>query len=340
VTKLVTVAALLLTVVLIGGGVALGLARARQDYAAPLVAPVPKNDVPPKTPTVPKSMTDQELLRGHWKVEMASTKGIKEQVWVFTGDKITIKFQNGAKEGKPRAHEIFSYRLDTTKRPREIELVPTAALLDGGQGETLPGIYELAGDSLKLCYRDGKLRPTSFERDPAFARDRGRRLFVLRRDPAGEFKDIAKEYDEGEQNVFRRDKYEKRALELAQQHPKEQFAVDALLWILRRGWRGDMLLLATSQPFGPSSGKALKLLAKDYAADKRAGDAKIVFALAPPEADQFLQAVMEKNPDRQAQARACFILAERGKWLAEQARFNSTIERPADNDEERRTSNR
>jgi thiol-disulfide isomerase/thioredoxin len=88
-------------------------------------------------------------------------------------------------------------------------------------------------------------------------------------------------------------------------------------------------------PFGQSACKALEILAKDHATDRRAAAMAMFLTLAPVEADQFLRALMEKNPDRAVQARACLALAHRAKWRADVARVNSTLARPADNEEER-----
>jgi RNA polymerase sigma factor (sigma-70 family) len=147
-----------------------------------------------------------------------------------------------------------------------------------------------------------------------------------------QFKALVKEFDEGSQHVSRRDKYEVQVLELAQKHPKEPFAVDALLWILKRGWqRNGGILLATSQPFGKSASKAFELLARNYAEDKRVGVmVQFLLSLAPPAAEEFLLAVMKKNPDRTIQAGACLGLATRFQWLASLARFNADLTRRGD----------
>jgi RNA polymerase sigma factor (sigma-70 family) len=139
-----------------------------------------------------------------------------------------------------------------------------------------------------------------------------------------EFKALVKAFDAGEQNVFLRDKYEKLVLQLALDHPKEPFVVDALLWILKRGWQPNGgILLATSMPFGQSAGKALQLLARDHVGDKRAGAIAGFLGLAPAEADLFLRALMEKNPDRNVQGHACLALAVRARRRAEEARSDA-----------------
>ncbi len=151
-----------------------------------------------------------------------------------------------------------------------------------------------------------------------------------------QFRTLVKEYDDGPSRVSRREPYEKRALKLAQENPKEPFAVDALLWVLKRGWQPNGgILMATTQPFGESASKALELLAKDYATDKRVGEIVESLGLAPPAADQFLLAVLDKNLDRNVKARACLSLASRYKNQAELAQINSTQRTVAPSQEER-----
>ncbi len=48
-------------------------------------------------------------------------------------------------------------RIDPTKRPKAMDIVFEAA----GKKEVLPGIYELQGDTLRICY-GGKERATEF----------------------------------------------------------------------------------------------------------------------------------------------------------------------------------
>jgi RNA polymerase sigma factor (sigma-70 family) len=204
-------------------------------------------------------------------------------------------------------------------------------------------VTALLGGGLALGLAQERIGPAAPSPAPSSSAgpDKGDDVPKPKNDAEEEFKALVKEYDEGEQNVFRRDKYEKRALELAQMNPKESFAVDALLWILRRGWQPNGgILLATTAPFGPASRKALELLARDYAADKRVGRQAEFLLLAPPEADPFLRALMEKNPDREVQARACLALASRGQWYAEQARFQSAALPPAATEEERKDRER
>ena len=54
-----------------------------------------------------------------------------------------------------------THTIDPAKKPRTIDMVVTEG---GNKGKTYLGIYELSGDTRKVCYGDsGKDRPTEFE---------------------------------------------------------------------------------------------------------------------------------------------------------------------------------
>jgi hypothetical protein len=63
------------------------------------------------------------------------------------------------------------YKLDSASSPKAIDLLTA--------GNALPGIFELNGDDLKLCFRIGKDRPTEFKTRPGDKTE----LFTLKRLP-------------------------------------------------------------------------------------------------------------------------------------------------------------
>jgi uncharacterized protein (TIGR03067 family) len=106
-------------------------------------------------------------LQGTWKVESAvmggqniplDKLGIEEIV--FAGDKMSYQRQG-------KAIKTFGYKLDPRAKPKHLDWINLEA------NKPLPGIYELNGDTLKLCFpllpgKDAKTpvtieRPTNFE---------------------------------------------------------------------------------------------------------------------------------------------------------------------------------
>jgi uncharacterized protein (TIGR03067 family) len=120
---------------------------------------------------------DRAKIQGTWKVVEVVFKGqtipeeqSKEMRFVFTEDKMTIMGFPG------RDKREYTYSLDPAATPRAID--PLA--LDGPfKDKKRPAIYELDGDSLKVCIpsKETKDRPTEFKSP----RDSNLGLFVLRR---------------------------------------------------------------------------------------------------------------------------------------------------------------
>ncbi|HMC89453.1 MAG TPA: TIGR03067 domain-containing protein [Gemmataceae bacterium] len=102
---------------------------------------------------------DLEKIQGDWAEVSYVVDGVKvpddEAQALFRSikdDKYTI-FQFKKVIGKG------TFKLDATKKPRTIDAETTV----GGRKLTLLGIYELDGDTLKICFAPpGKPRPTNF----------------------------------------------------------------------------------------------------------------------------------------------------------------------------------
>jgi uncharacterized protein (TIGR03067 family) len=91
----------------------------------------------------------KEKLVGTWDAVSVTVDGkarpedeVKKSKMIFTGDKITI-----LREG--RKDDEGTYKIDSTKKPKHIDLTPTTG---GEAGKTMQGIYELEGDTLKICF--------------------------------------------------------------------------------------------------------------------------------------------------------------------------------------------
>ena len=140
--------------------------------------------------------------------------------------------------------------------------------------------------------------------------------------PAQQYQALVKEYDQArqeyakasreaktdeERNQIAREKFPKvdrftgRFLELAQKHPKDPAACDALAWIIKFG----------SFQARKDAAEAAEVLRNDYVKDPRMAQLcrSLPFVRLPKETEKLLQAVLEKNPDHEAQGAACFLLA-------------------------------
>ncbi len=104
---------------------------------------------------------EAKKLEGSWKVTGFEHNGnrlnVNDWTLVIKGDKYTLTYGNQSEEG--------TYKLDPAKKPKTVELMPSTG---ESQGKTRKGIYELEGNSAKLCVSvAGKEeRPTAFETKP------------------------------------------------------------------------------------------------------------------------------------------------------------------------------
>ncbi len=119
---------------------------------------------------------DRDRLQGSWTVVSFERDGsplpadeVKQLHVIIAADRLTIKHDRKAREA------VFN--LDATRRPREINIIHP----DSPQKDyPWPGIYELEGDTLKLCYpfQADRPRPKEFKA-PAGS---GLLLLVLKRE--------------------------------------------------------------------------------------------------------------------------------------------------------------
>jgi hypothetical protein len=105
-------------------------------------------------------------------------------------------------------------------------------------------------------------------------------------------------------------------LQIAEQHPKDPVAVDALVWLVRntRNQRGK-----TDTPYA----KARTILAREHLLSPKIGPfcrglGREQFDL---EAVDLLRRILEKNPDKQVQAQAMYGLAQQLQERADFAQF-------------------
>ena len=136
-------------------------------------APIPKEKDKPKK--------DEDIIQGVWKLDKYDLGpavplppgGLPPIHFTFKDGKldVTPDGQQGEKQG--------TYKLDPTAKLKSIDLT------EGDNGMTSPGIYELDGDTLKLCLAQGPtaVRPTEFA-----ANGQGVVVLTFKRE-AGEKKD-------------------------------------------------------------------------------------------------------------------------------------------------------
>ena len=106
------------------------------------------------------SPNDAKAVQGNWKPVKAELAGQPMTDDVLKS--ISLKLENGKYEvfigGNP---DRGTYTLDSTSKPRSMSITGT----DGpNHGKTFPAIYELKGDTLRICYDlSGAKRPTEFK---------------------------------------------------------------------------------------------------------------------------------------------------------------------------------
>ena len=129
----------------------------------------------PSAAPAPPAPDDAAQLQGKWKP--VSAKGAGQEApaeelgkvrFVIEGNKLSIR-------GEDRPDEAFSFTLDPTKLPKEIDLtalnkegkpsILRTTSNDPGTKDVRKGIYSLEGDTLKICIADDHTtaRPTDFE---------------------------------------------------------------------------------------------------------------------------------------------------------------------------------
>lgn len=175
-------------------------------------------------------------------------------------------------------------------------------------------------------------------------------VLLARDTPAEEYKALDKEYTEAmdayraalkdvktaeerkklfDEKYPNPDKYAERFLQLAEKHPKDPAAVDALLWVMTHS--GMVMLPLSSTPPGakpdaPPPAKtprerALEILLRDHiTSDKLAPFAERLGFARDKESEKQLRLLIERNPHRDVQGTATLALGRFVKSRAQAAR--------------------
>ena len=123
------------------------------------------------------SQIDHEQFQGTWITAAVEVEGVPIDSWLFEDARLSISgdrfsLRNPLPDADTRIEGVF--KLDATKTPKELDLI-----LDSGK--TIEEVYELEGNTLKICCPvSGGRRPTDFSTNPnsglsfvVYDRDRG-----------------------------------------------------------------------------------------------------------------------------------------------------------------------
>jgi uncharacterized protein (TIGR03067 family) len=114
-------------------------------------------------------------FQGTWKVVRMQVDGVKIPPEAFDKTTVVVEGDKFSFRDKGKVYEEIEVVLDLAKKPREIDMHFVTGLK---KGVTEKGIYELDGDTLKICQSlNLKKRPTDLESGKGSAQQ----LMVLRR---------------------------------------------------------------------------------------------------------------------------------------------------------------
>jgi uncharacterized protein (TIGR03067 family) len=111
-------------------------------------------------------MKDPAALKGTWIVVSATREGNKLSDKQIKNVRFTIE-ENGQALVKNGEQILFegTIKIDPTKKPKREDATQTSE--GGNKGKTTLSIYEIEGDTLKICsVEPGKDRPTEFSAKP------------------------------------------------------------------------------------------------------------------------------------------------------------------------------
>src|SRR3954466_7926954 len=113
-----------------------------------------------------KADVEKELkkFQGTWTFESVEAGGKEIPAAEFKG--ITVSFE-GDRYTVKKGDEVIqaaTMKLDPSKSPKALDVT----VAEGpNKGAVMPGIYEITGDTLKVCFDpEGKKRPTDFKGGP------------------------------------------------------------------------------------------------------------------------------------------------------------------------------
>lgn len=124
---------------------------------------------------------DSAKFEGTWKVSRVTADGTAIPQpgtpgrYVFRGDELSVP-EPGTPDNK------MSFAVDSTKLPKEIDIT----VLDAkAKGKKIRCIYEFKGETLTICFPQGKRELQDPSRPKVLDGGKGKSLVVLERFPAG-----------------------------------------------------------------------------------------------------------------------------------------------------------
>jgi uncharacterized protein (TIGR03067 family) len=106
---------------------------------------------------VAKADKDQEAFQGTWKIVAFTEGGNKKSDEEIAMIKVNIKSDSISLDFEGQGEvKHGTFKLDSSKKPKQIDILTEA-------GDKVEGIYELSGDTIKICATEGGPRPTAYK---------------------------------------------------------------------------------------------------------------------------------------------------------------------------------
>jgi uncharacterized protein (TIGR03067 family) len=171
------------------------------------------------------SQDDAAMLQGTWTMILGEREGRKLSDEEVASARLTITGTKYSYTLGGRT-ETGTFKLDPSQKPRAIDVTPE-------EGKPILGIYEIEGDTHKVCFAEpGRERPSEFSTQP----ESGRSLYAMRRvKPAVE---TPKRDKEGLQGTW----------QVVFQEADGQQGPDEVVKRLRYVFKGDRLTIEPAEP--------------------------------------------------------------------------------------------